>query len=90
MKEVNDGGPAFPIPALVGLKGITARDYFAIRATKEDIERFRNTGIFKSVVVPDASLGFAGKRIEERELILSNEQARYAFADAMLHARENT
>lgn len=43
--------------------GMTLRDYFAIHATAQDIQRFLHAG-------------------------LTRAQARYAFADAMLKARE--
>lgn len=67
--------PAFPqIIGTIGenMQGMGLRDYFAIRATKEDIERFQKK-VFKG------SVGAFPK--------YSKEVARYLFADAMLEAR---
>ena len=71
MKEINDGGPAFPVLS-VEHTGMTLRDWFASHASEQDIE--------------DHALGelrASGRSYNHR----SREQAKYAYADAMLQAR---
>lgn len=83
----NTGGPAFPVnnEALLRERGMTLRDYFAIHASEDDIQRHLPTGRVVDVVTPN---GFGGKSVERRPEFRTREQARYAFADAMLKARE--
>lgn len=78
--STNDGGPAFPGEKSVRFgqasdcnEGMTLRDYFAIRATEQDIENHR---------AYTTSHSGSGKRFT-----MTVEQAKYAYADAMLKAR---
>jgi len=80
---MNTGGPAFPAPAGVSHiteQGMTLRDYFAARATDQDIQRHRYTGEFVD--------GYAGSNKTKIPVFCSVEEARYKYADAMLKARE--
>jgi hypothetical protein len=82
------GGPAFPVVVDMGLtvdgsKGMTLRDYFAAKASEEDIEFWRPTG---RMAITASSI--TGRPLEVPEL-RTREQARYAFADAMLKARDS-
>lgn len=84
------GGPAFPIVIDIGQgvewrSGMTLRDYFAIRATEEDIQRYLPTGRIIEVVV-ERMIGL--KEVEKQPERRTREQARYAFADTMLKARQ--
>ena len=87
------GGPAFPTknyatfqPIAEGYsEGMTLRDYFAIHATEEDIQRHLPTGRIIEVVV-ETMIGL--KEVEKQPERRTREQARYAFADAMLKARQ--
>ena len=82
------GGPAFPVRTAMfdcTQPGMTLRDYFAIHASEEDIQRHLPTGRVIDVVIPN---GFGGKSVEKRSEYRTREQARYAFADDMLKARE--
>lgn len=80
------GGPAFPCPdEFKPESGMTLRDYFAIRATEEDIQRYLPTGRIIEVVV-ERMIGL--KEVEKQPERRTREQARYAFADAMLKARQ--
>jgi hypothetical protein len=64
-----DGGPAFPHSSRSSAAdGMTLRDYFAIRATEQDINEFT----------------WSSDLVTRR----TREEARYAFADAMLVARK--
>ncbi len=88
MAENNNGGPAFPatnyivpadlearhVAALGKTQGMTLLDYFAAKANEQDIAAY----IFV--------LNKEGARIWER----SREQAKFAYADAMLAARNAT
>ena len=78
--------PAFPVPpcpikeeghscSYDDERGITARDYFAIRASEKDINEYRGSK-------PHGRL--ANYNIPE----FTREEARYMFADAMLAERE--
>lgn len=78
--RVNHGGPAFPRSAAEHSQGghyeqdgMTLRDYFAIHATNQDIEGYRDADLADDGVV---------------EYRRTTAQARYAFADAMIAARE--
>lgn len=73
--DTKTGGQAFPIPATdenTHHYGMTLRDYFACKATDDDISRHQEFEF-------DA-YGAAPK--------FSREVARYKFADAMLEARK--
>ena len=80
MEKINDGGPAFPVPdsrsangdVQWGSSGVSLRDWLASHASEQDIE--------------DHTLGDlrdGGRSYNHR----SREQAKYAYADAMLKAR---
>ncbi len=80
-------GPAFPPqhdPA-THPSGMTLRDYFAARASEEDIQRHLFTGRIVEVVVERTN---GRKEIDKQPEFQTREQARYAFADAMLAARK--
>ncbi len=71
----NNGGTAFPHKnSQTDSRGMNLRDYFAIHATHEDIARY----------LSDAPL-----RINTAEEMQTRAAARYAFADAMLVARQS-
>lgn len=75
--------PAFPHSRLGSdADGMTLRDYFAAKASEEDIGFWRPTG---RMAITASSI--TGRPLEVPEL-RTREQARYAFADAMLKARE--
>ena len=79
---MNTGGPAFPhsTNSTLSWEGMTLRDYFAARATDQDIQRHRYTGEFVD--------GYAGSHKTKIPVCCSVEEARYKYADAMLKARE--
>lgn len=66
-------------------QGMFLRDYFAIRASEEDIQNHLLTGRVIDVVLQD---GTGRKTIEQRPEYRTREQARYAFADSMMEARK--
>ena len=71
--QPKDGGPAFPIETAELLwRGMSLRDWFAGQATERDIEAHLTNC--------DAE-GFGTGRYRTRE------QAKYAYADAMIAAR---
>lgn len=79
----NDGGPAFPtlrendnpaMPLIMASSGMTLRDWFAGQASEEDVEAHLGGKIH-----PQTGRTYA---------TLSREEAKYAYADAMLKARE--
>ena len=80
MTQPNDGGPAFPVPMVpwqdgfinVECTGASLRDWFAANASENDIEH-HNLGNLRS----------DGKTYNRR----TREEAKYAYADAMLKAR---
>ena len=75
------GGPAFPTGT--AFQGMTLRDYFAAKATEEDINAHRE-GPMEEHIVSDVN----GRRhITHRRTRYTREQARYRYADAMLKAR---
>ncbi len=77
MTKINTGGPAFPVAVPVDFQfaheGMTLRDYIAIHATNQDIENYRDADLADDGVI---------------EYGRTTAQARYAYADAMLSARE--
>jgi hypothetical protein len=82
--KINDGGSAFPVHAnhavidgrVVSIHetGMTLRDWFAGQATEEDIEAHTGGDIHPQT----------GRLYDQR----TREQAKYAYADAMIAARE--
>lgn len=81
----NTGGPAFPqrTDSTLSYSGITTRDYFAAKATEEDINAHRE-GPMEEHIVSDAN---GRKHITHRSTRYTREQAKYRYADAMLKAR---
>ena len=78
----NTGGPAFPFGT--AFSGIALRDYFAAKATEEDINAHRE-GPMEEHIVSDLN---GRKHITHRSTRYTREQAKYRYADAMLKARE--
>lgn len=75
MKEINDGGPAFPVKAVPeNYFGMTLRDYFAAKAMQ---------GMLADPLTRESCP--EGK---QDKWIRSFANACYNFADAMLEARE--
>ena len=80
MTQPNDGGPAFPVPMIpwhdgfinVECTGASLRDWLASHASEQDIEE-HTLGTLRD----------SGRSYNHR----SREQAKYAYADAMLKAR---
>ena len=66
-------------------QGMTLRDYFAAKASEEDIKAHQDGGVKEQVV--DDYLN-ARKRIVHCNVRYTREQAKYCYADAMLKARE--
>lgn len=75
---INNGGPAFPVTldhrGCVGAYGMTLRDWFAGQASEADIEANKGGQIHPQ----------SGRTFNTR----SRERAKYAYADAMIAARE--
>ncbi len=69
---------------IVGNKGMTLRDYFAAKASEEDIKNF-SCSEGEEITGTD-TLGGNWKRHEV--IYYTREQARYRHADAMLKARQ--
>ena len=86
----NTGGPAFPGFDYIdqhGKKnpeGMTLRDYFAAKASEEDI-RANIEGPMQECIVEGSD---GRKHITHRTVKYTREQAKYRYADAMLKARE--
>jgi hypothetical protein len=64
--------------------GMTLRDYFAAKASEEDIEDHLNGPKAEHIVKDSGGM----HRIVHRNTIYTREQAKYRYADAMLKARE--
>jgi len=88
MSNKNTGGPAFPhIDSGCGRfeSGMTLRDYFAAKASEEDIQAHIWKG-FNEVQIRTAP---DGKKYEiSVAATWTREQAKYLYADTMLKARE--
>ena len=87
MSNTNTGGPAFPYVCDADFDygvGMTLRDYFAAKATEEDIQAHRD-GVMAEHIVDD---GNGRKHIAHKSTRYTREQAKYRYADAMLKARE--
>ena len=78
--------PAFPYQNQHGHKfmGMTLRDYFAARATEQDIKHYEQSE--DGEMVGTDTYGTAWRR--PRIIYHTREQAKYRYADAMLEARE--
>jgi hypothetical protein len=79
------GGPAFPATNHHGhkLEGMTLRDYFAAKASEDDI-RANIEGPMQECIVEGSN---GRKHITHRTVKHTREQAKYRYADAMLKAR---
>ena len=77
------GGPAFPAFKEQS-DGMTLRDYFAAKASEEDIKAHQEGGV-KEQVVDDIN---GRKKIVHCDVRYTREQAKYRYADAMLKARK--
>ena len=91
MSDTNTGGPAFPIKqynrnimAFEEVCGMTLRDYFAAKASEDDI-RANIEGPMQECIVEGSD---GRKHITHRTVKYTREQAKYRYADAMLKARE--
>jgi hypothetical protein len=80
----NTGGPAFPSQNWPSSNGMTLRDYFAAKASEEDIKAHQEGGV-KEQVVDDMN---GRKRIVHCNVRYTREQAKYRYADAMLEERK--
>lgn len=89
MSEKQTGGPAYPSPRWEGWgspqEGMTLRDYFAAKASEEDLNQHIWKGHKEDFVQLD---GYGKKTVVQREAMWSREEAKYRYADAMLKARE--
>ena len=88
MSDTNTGGPAFPAPAGVAHitdQGMTLRDYFAAKASEDDINEHVWKGHTEDFVTTD---GYGNKTVIKRQAMWTREQAKYRYADAMIAARE--
>jgi hypothetical protein len=82
----NTSGPAFPChPGIENsiYDGMTLRDYFASKASEEDIKANKDGPVQEQVV----SDGNGRKHITHLTIRYTREQAKYRYADAMLKAR---
>jgi hypothetical protein len=82
----NIRGPAFPChPGIENplYDGMSLRDYFAAKASEEDIKFWLPMGVLVEVVKETGN----GKIICHQPGMFTREQARYRYADAMLKAR---
>jgi len=92
MSNKNTGGPAFPKAALDPWNrhlevssGMTLRDYFAAKASEDDINEHVWKGHTEDFVTTD---GYGNKTVIKRQAMWTREQAKYRYADAMIAARE--
>jgi hypothetical protein len=67
------------------LDELDLRDYFAAKASEDDISEHSQKGVIEEYVV---DLGNGRKELRNREARWTREQAKYRYADAMLKARE--
>ena len=88
----NTGGSAFPgtqyangVQPTGFSHGMTLRDYFAAKATEEDIRAYREGPIEEHIAID----GNGRKYITHRNTRYTREQAKYRYADAMLKARND-
>lgn len=64
---------------------MTLRDYFAAKASEEDIDAHIWKGHTEDHVFTDE---YGRRSVDQRQARWSREQAKYRYADAMLKARE--
>lgn len=87
--DKNTGEPAFPTEVVNTNdgwihSGMTLRDYFAAKATEEDIKHYERSEDGEMVGVD--TLGTEWRR--PRIIYHTREKAKYRYADAMLKARK--
>lgn len=91
MNNTNTGGPAFPVFPETGgghaaaFQGMSLRDYFAAKASEEDIAAHIWKG-FNELTIRTA--GDGTKYEASQAARWAREEAKYRYADAMLKARE--
>ena len=73
-------------PTMMPTQGMTLRDYFAAKASEEDINEHIFKGHKEDYAITD---GYGRKAIIKREAMRTREEARYRYADAMLKARQS-
>jgi hypothetical protein len=64
---------------------MTLRDYFAAKASEDDINEHVWKGHTEDFVTTD---GYGNKTVIKRQAMWTREQAKYRYADAMIAARE--
>ena len=84
MKNIETGGPAFPNSKFNNVFGMTLRDYFAAKASEEDIADYRIGPTTEHVIESLNGL----KSIVNFPEMRTRMQAKYLYADAMLEARK--
>jgi len=95
MSNTNTGGAAFPSKKRIyragyataefePVEGMTLRDYFAAKASEDDI-RANIEGPMQECIVEGSD---GRKHITHRTVKYTREQAKYRYADAMLKARQ--
>jgi len=69
------------------ITGMTLRDYFAAKATEEDVRNYIND---YSEMVDGFYYSFASEKFESTKVPKkrTREQAKYIYADSMLEARK--
>lgn len=85
----DQGGSAFPLHTGSGQRvenqaGMSLRDYFAAKATNDDIAGYL-VGPVCEQVIDD---GNGRKSVVQKPILRSREEAKYLYANAMLKARE--
>lgn len=81
---MNTGGTAFPCHTIAMHEGMTLRDYFAARASEEDINQHIWKGFNETAI---KTAGDGTKYETSIAARWTREQAKYRYADAMLKAR---
>jgi hypothetical protein len=87
--EINTGGPAFPLnweqKGEFWAFGMTLRDYFAAKATEDDLQPH----IWKGFNETKVKVAQDGRKYEvSLPAVFTREEAKYRYADAMMEARE--
>ena len=74
---------AFPNPHRTDEKGMTLRDYFAAKASEEDIKEHSVGSKSREAVARGTGFPYT----KREEVHYTREQAKFRYADAMLKAR---
>jgi hypothetical protein len=80
---IDEEQQAFP-DGILNQDGMTLRDYFAAKATDDDVKEYQTGRKIKEVQRKD---GLGNLRFSET-VYYTREQAKYRYADAMLKERE--